>query len=455
MTLSQDYVFYHLKCYRWHIVLSKENVTEGEMSTELKMNIAERYKYLCMMQERYQEGNKPERSRLLDEMETMTGCHRKSLVRHMNSDLRRQKRRKQRGRTYGVEIHAALKVIAESYDYICAERLQPNLVAMAEHLAVHGELRLTVKVRQQLSQISVPTVHRIVTRLQQDQPRLPQKGPERANQLTRQVPMERIAWHETEPGHFEADMVHHCGPTATGQFVHTLQMIDIATGWSERVATLGRSYLVVADGFEHILSRLPFAVREIHTDNGAEFLNHHMLRFWPEVDPAIHLSRSRPYQKNDSRFVEQKNSTLVRAYLGYQRLDTIAHTHALNHLYDKMWLYYNFFQPVMRLAEKTVVPRPGKGNRIKRQYDKAKTPFDRLCATDCLDEGVKVHLERQRQATNPRQLRQEIYADLLQLSRLPLADPTQSEDVYQTLFRNTEAEVEQLFLPKVPVRVGD
>jgi transposase InsO family protein len=187
------------------------------------------------------------------------------------------------------------------------------------------------------------------------------------------------------------------------------------------VATLGRSYLVVADGFEHILSRLPFAVREIHTDNGAEFLNHHMLRFWPEVDPAIHLSRSRPYQKNDSRFVEQKNSTLVRAYLGYQRLDTIAHTRALNHLYDKMWLYY----------------------------------FDRLCATDCLDEGVKVHLERQRQATNPRQLRQEIYADLLQLSRLPLADPTQSEDVYQTLFRNTEAEVEQLFLPKVPVRVGD
>ncbi len=355
----------------------------------------------------------------------------------MKRELKRQKRRKQRGRTYGIEVHAALKVIAESYDYICAERLQPNLVTMVDQLEAHGEISVTPQVRKQLSQISISTVRRVVARLQQDQPRLPQKGVERANQLARQVPMERIDWHESKPGHFEADMVHHCGTTASGQFVHTLQMIDVTTGWSERVATLGRSYLVVIDGFERILSRLPFAVREIHTDNGSEFLNHHMLRFWPEVDATMHLSRSRPYKKNDSRFVEQKNSTLVRAYLGYQRLDTVAHTHALNRIYDKMWLYYNFFQPVMRLAEKTVVPRPGKGNRIKRCYDRAKTPFERLCATDCLDEHLQVQLERQRDATNPRRLRQDIYDDLLQLRQLPLADPTQSEDVALTLLQKT------------------
>lgn len=425
------------------------------MSTELKMNIDERYKYLLMMQKRYRRAGKVERSRLLDEMEMMTGCHRKSLVRHMKTDLRRQKRRKQRGRTYGVEVHAVLKVIAESYDYICAERLQPNLVTMAEQLAAHGEVQPTAKVQEQLSQISISTVRRIVTRLQQDQPRLPQKGPERANQLARQVPIARIAWHESEPGHFEVDMVHHCGPSASGQFVHTLQMIDVATGWSERVATLGRSYLVVADAFERILSRLPFAVREIHTDNGSEFLNHHLLRFWSTLDLDIALSRSRPYQKNDSRFVEQKNSTLVRAYLGYQRLDSVAHTRALNQLYDKMWFYYNFFQPVMRLAEKTVVPQPGKVNRIKRKYDQAQTPFERLCATKRLDEHLGEQLERQRQATNPRQLRREIYDDLRRLSRLPAADPTKSEDVYQTLFQKTESEVGQLFSPKVPAIAGD
>ncbi len=128
------------------------------MSTEIKMTIEERYKYLQMMQNRYRQAKKAERSRLLDEMEIMTGCHRKSLVRHMKSELKRQKRRKQRGRIYGVEIHAALKVIAESYDYICAERVQPNLISMAEQLEAHGELRLTSKTREQLGQISVPTV---------------------------------------------------------------------------------------------------------------------------------------------------------------------------------------------------------------------------------------------------------------------------------------------------------
>jgi len=405
------------------------------MSTEIKMTIKERYKYLQMMQKRYRQAKKRERSRLLDEMEIMTGCHRKSLVRQMNGELKRQKRQKQRGRTYGVEIHGALKVIAESYDYICAERLQPNLNNMAKQLEAHGELSVTSKTREQLGQISVSTVRRIIHRLQQDQPRLPQKGVQRANQLAQQVPMERIAWNETKPGHFEADMVHHCGSTASGQFVHTLQMIDVATGWSERVATLGRSFLVVGNGFERILNRLPFDVREIHTDNGSEFLNHHMLRFWPEVDPTIHLSRSRPYKKNDSRFVEQKNSTLVRAYLGYQRLDTVAHTNALNRLYDKMWLYYNFFQPVMRLEQKTVVSRPGKGHRIKRQYDQAKTPFERLCATNSLDEHLQAQLKCRRDATNPRQLRQEIYDDLWRLSRLPVGDPTQREDVSLTLFQ--------------------
>lgn len=419
------------------------------MSTELKMTIDERYKYLQMMQRRYREADKNERSRLLDEMEVLTSCHRKSLVRQMNkSDLKRQPRRKQRSRNYGVEVHAALKVVAESYDYICAERLQPNLVGMVEQLTAHGELQLTATVRQQLSEVSVSTVRRILARLEQDQPRLPQKGAERANQVARQIPIERIAWHEQEPGHFEVDMVHHCGTSASGHFVHTLQMIDVATGWSERVATLGRSYVVMGDGFERILRRLPFAVREIHTDNGSEFLNHHLLRFWSELDSTIELSRSRPYQKNDSRFVEQKNSSLVRAYLGYQRLDTVRHTLALNYLYDKMWFYYNFFQPVMRLAEKIVVPRPQKGNRIKRHYDQPQTPFDRLCTTKQLDEAVKVQLQRQRQATNPRLLRQEIYDGLWQLSRLPAADPTQGQDVYQTLLPKVETDVEQLFAPQ-------
>jgi hypothetical protein len=206
--------------------------------------------------------------------------------------------------------------------------------------------------------------------------------------------MKRIPWNEPEPGHFETDLVHHCGPSASGEYVHTLQLVDVTTGWSERVAVLGRSYRVMRAGFERCLERLPFSVLELHPDNGSEFFNHHLIRFFRDVVQDVDLSRSRPYFKNDNRNVEQKNSTLVRAYLGYDRLDTVEQTRVLNLLYDKMWLYYNFFQPVMHLAEKTVIPVEGRSARVKRRYDQAQTPFDRLCATNAISNQNRHRLLR-------------------------------------------------------------
>ncbi len=306
------------------------------MSTDDKMTIDERRKYLRRMKKRYVHASRKERSRLLDEMEAVTELHRKSLIRLMNSDLERKPRRKQRGRTYGPEVDDALRVISESVDYICAERITPNLVWLANHLAAHDELQMSAPLLEQLGTISVSTVSRILARIRQDEPRLPRKGPRRANRLTADIPMRRIPWDEQEPGHLEADLVHHCGPSASGEYVCTIQLIDVATGWSERRAVLGRSYLVMEDAFRYILPHLPFPVREIHPDNGSEFFNHHLLRFWRELVRGVTLSRSRPYQKNDNRFVEQKNFTLVRAYLGNERLDTVAQTLAVNRLYDSL-----------------------------------------------------------------------------------------------------------------------
>ncbi len=349
-----------------------------------KMTIDERWKYLRIARQRYKQGSEKERTELLDEMEQVTRMHRKSLIRRMNGSLTRKKRRQQRQRTYGPEVDDALRVIAESLDYICAERLQPGLVKTAQHLAQHGELEVTPALLEQLGRISVSTVRRIIQRVRQDEPRLPRQGPERANRATKGVPMTRIPWNEQEPGHFEVDLVHHCGPSASGEYVHTLQMIDVATGWSERVAVLGRSQVVMEDGFLRILARLPFPVIEIHPDNGSEFFNHHLVRFWRETVKGVHLSRSRPYHKDDNRFVEQKNSTLVRAYLGSDRLDSVAQTIALNQLYDMMWLYYNFFQPAMRLTEKIVVATSDGTSRVKRRYDQAQTPLDRLYDTSAV-----------------------------------------------------------------------
>lgn len=403
------------------------------MSNEERMTIDERRKYLRQMQKRYAPACAAERSDLLSEMAIVTSLHRKSLIRLMASDLVRQPRRTQRGRTYKAEVDDALRVIAESYDYPCAERLQPNLMSMAQQLAQHGELRLSDTLRQQLDAISVSTVGRILQRIRQDEPHLPRKRPERANQVTREVPMRRIAWDEDEPGHFEVDLVHHCGPRADGDFMHSLQMIDVATGWSERVALLGRSYLVMEAGFERCRTRLPFAVREIHSDNGSEFLNHHLLRFWKEVVRNVDLSRSRPYQKNDNRFVEQKNYSLVRAYLGNERLDSVPQVMAANHLYDQMWLYYNLFQPVMRMTEKIIHVAEDGSHRVERHFDQARTPFDRLCATSAIAPARRVELERVRNRTNPRRLRLEINDRLEHIFTLPAANAGASQDVYDLL----------------------
>ena len=403
------------------------------MSDEDRMTIDERRKYLRMMKKRYAQADRKERGGMLDEMGAVTGLHRKSLIRLMNGNLARKRRLKQREKSYGPEVDDALRVIAESLDHICAERLTPNLVWMAQHLAAHGEMEVTPQLLQKLEQISISTVRRRLARLQQDQPRLPRKGPERANRVARDIPMKRIPWDEPEPGHFEVDLVHHRGPSPSGEYVHTLQMIDVTTGWSERMAALGRSYLVMEAAFRRILARLPFPVLEIHPDNGSEFLNDHLVRFFRETVRDLQLSRSRPYHKNDNRNVEQKNSTLVRAYLGCDRLDTVEQTQVLNLLYDKMWLYYNLFQPVMHLTEKIIIPVEERPTRVKRRYDQAQTPFDRLCATHAISHEDRHRLQALRDQTNPRQLRQEIYDLLDHLFTLPCAAPGITQDVYQTL----------------------
>lgn len=293
------------------------------MPTEDEMTVSERRKYLKRMKPLYIKAERTEQSRMLTEMEQVTGLHRKSLLRLLHAPtLERKKREKGRGRTYGLAVEQVILVVWESLDYVCAERLTPVLLSTAEHLARFRSVRLTSEVRERLAQISEATVTRILYKYRSRKQRLPQKGPERANQVRKPVPMKRIPWETSETGHFEVDLVQHSGESGEGIFAFTLQMVDVATGWSERVAILGKGQQAMEGGFRHILQRLPFAVKELHPDNGSEFFNHHLVRFWGEAITGLMLSRSRPYQKNDNRFVEQKNATLVRQYarghsLGY------------------------------------------------------------------------------------------------------------------------------------------
>ncbi len=391
------------------------------MSNPEKMTIDERRKYLKRMQARYRRADREKQSALLDEMEVMTELHRKSLIRLMQAEnLDRQPRRVQRGLTYDYTVDEALRILAETSDYVCAERLKPALPWLADNLAAHRELHLTAHLRELLEAISISTLRRRLARLTPEQPRLPRKHPTGRSRLAQEIPMGRIPWDEATPGHWETDLVHHSGPSTHGDYVHTLQLIDVATGWSERVAIFGRSQRAMEAGFRRIMVRLPFPILEIHPDNGSEFLNDHLVRFFRDKVKGVQLSRSRPYQKNDNRFVEQKNHTLVRAFFGDVRFDTLAHQKLLEQLYDQMWWYYNFFQPVLHLTEKQRIEQEGQV-RYRRKWDEAQTPFERLCATPVLKKSAQMRLRKQRDAINPRRLRKEIYDLRDRLFDLPLA----------------------------------
>lgn len=389
-----------------------------------EMNIDERRKYLKLMAKRYWGADREARGQLLTEMEAVMGLHRKSLIRLLGEPtLERHPRATSRGRTYGPVVSDVIGVVWESLDYVCAERLKPILLPTARHLAGFGEVRLTPESEMHLAKISRATVQRLLIKRTQDVYRLPRRGPDQANRIAREIPMGRLPWQIEEPGHFEVDLVHHCGEATTGEYVHTLQIVDIATGWSERVAVLGRSQRAMEAGFRHILERLPFPILRLHPDNGPEFLNDHLIRFWGEEIVGLKLSRSRPYHKNDNRFVEQKNDTLVRAYLGHRRLDTQEQCEALGALYEEMWLYYNLFQPVLHLIGKEVVE-----NRIKRKWDDAQTPFQRVLASQVLQREQEAKLWALYAQTNPRQLRRQIYWAIGRLWDKPKGAPDQISD---------------------------
>ena len=417
------------------MVLSNENDTEGTMSARKRMSAESLSEYLAVMHQRYLQADRKGRSKLLDELQAVTGRDRKHLIKLMSKGhFARKERGKERGSTYGLDVRHALSVIAEALDYICPERLHGNLVWLAKHLEAQGELMLSPQLLEQLERISVSTIRRLLAAVAKDQYFLPRPKPRPGSAIARQIPMTRLPWDEAQPGHFEVDLVFHSGDDASGEFACSLHMVDVATGWSEIAAILGRSQLVVGDGFQRILDRLPFPVLQLHPDNGGEFLNDHLLRLWRDWVPQLTWSRSRPYRKNDNRFVEAKHFPTIRRLLGYQRLDTVEQVNAMNELYEMLRLYHNLFQPVMRLTQKETIMLGDGSYRLRRRYGQPQTPFDRLCATDAIAEETRQALQQQRQVINPRKLRVQILEKADAILRMPSAkESPRSQNVYLTL----------------------
>ncbi|NLB71997.1 MAG: transposase family protein [Chloroflexi bacterium] len=239
------------------------------------------------------------------------------------------------------------------------------------------------------------------------------------------------------PGHFEVDTVHHCGDSAQGIYAYTIQLVDVASGWSEIVPVYGNSFVAMKDGFDYLFTRLPFPVLEFHPDNGSEFINNLLLKHWRELVPNLDITRSKPYRKNDNRFVEENNNSLIRAYIGPSRFDTAAQLGALRELEELLWLYHNCFLPCMRLSEKSV---SAEGN-LRKSFDSAQPPLDRLLASDLVDKSRLIELFEFRKAINPLLLREKISQSIQKLLALPCLGPQEQVDFYKTRLNVKEPSV--------------
>ena len=374
--------------------------------------------YLDAIRNRYNHGNRQEKSRILDEAERVTHRHRKALIRALRDQPRGTVMYKVgRPRRYSLEAAAALKSLWEASDRVCGKRLQPFLPELMEVLERHGELVLEREVKDQVSAMSAATIDRLLRPHRQGSLKRPFSTTKPGTLLKAAIPIRTFAqWNEDRPGFLEIDLVAHCGDSTEGQYLNTLCAVDIATGWVACRAVLGKGQQRVGGAIHHIGQSLPFPLLGLDSDNGSEFINHHLLAYCQQK--SITFTRSRPYKKNDNAHVEQKNWSVVRRLVGYDRYQSKEALVQLNRLYALVERYVNFFQPVMQLQEKH-----RQGARVRKVYDSPRTPYRRLLEQDALTQDRRQSLEQQYRQLNPVKLLREIDKELDRLWQLAHTPP--------------------------------
>lgn len=352
---------------------------------------------------RYLKAAKSGKARILDEFVAATGYHRKYAIRVLKhgrkaTGLRKKGRRKE----YQGEVVVALTRIWEICGRICSKRLKPYLPEIVAVLERHQELSLCAEVKSQLLRMSRSTIDRCLRPARFEEKRHGLSTTKPGTLLKKAIPIRTFAdWDDARPGFVEVDLVAHCGESVEGQFLNTLTTTDVSTGWTECVAVLHRSQQLVFAAIQTMRQRLPFALLGLDSDNGGEFINDLLYRYCQHEQ--ITFTRSRPYKKNDQAHVEQKNWSVVRHLIGYDRFETQAELQLLNSIYQDLRLYVNFFQPVLKLIGKEQV-----GKKVVKRYDEAATPYQRVLNAQLVDLKVKARLCHQYLQLNPVALRIEI-----------------------------------------------
>lgn len=392
------------------------------MVTE-KMSLSSRIEYLKKVKSRYLKANKEEKSSMLDEFCKNTGYVRKYAIRRLapqNAVDPPKVINRKRGCHYTNNDIYWLSKIWEIMDYPCGQRLEPILPEMINVLTAFNELAIPNDVAEKLKSIKSDTIDKRLKPYKTKLKRKINSTTKPGSLIKKQIPIRTVSWNEARIGCCELDLVAHCGDSAQGEFINSLTLTDILTGWTENTAFLGKAQKRIMDGLDNIQERLPFQLKAIDPDNGSEFINWQLFNYCMERE--VEFTRGRPYQKNDNAHVEQKNWTHVRKVFGYKRRETEHELNIMNDLYEnELRLYKNFFMPNIKLINKK---RTGKhGEKIKKVYDKAKTPYQRVLECSYIDEKNKNRLKEDYMKLNPAELRRNIIAKINKLNKLKINKP--------------------------------
>ena len=306
---------------------------------------------------RYKRATKrAEKSALITELCTTCNWHRKHAIRALKKFKRFTKPKpKKRGRPSKYNIPAViepLKRIWLAAGQPCSKLLKPTIKLWLPHYAQEfGALPLNVI--KTLRKISPATIDRIFKPMRVEYTKRGRSTTKPGTLLRRSIPIKTNQWEETRPGFFEADTVAHCGDTIAGMFIYTLNLVDIATGWTEQRAVWGKGEAGVLEQIKNAQAMLPFPLKGFDCDNGSEFINHHLIKHFGDKVKPIQFTKSRPYHKDDNSHIEQKNWTHVRQWFGYHRLENQKIVPLMNNLYTTEWrLFHNFLCPSVKLIEK-------------------------------------------------------------------------------------------------------
>jgi hypothetical protein len=364
---------------------------------------ASRYEYARAVAGRYRRAGKRQKGRILDEFCAATGYTRK----HALGLLQRPPPaapapvRRPRARRYGaadVELLRACWLIA---DRICGKRLAPFLPELLARLAACAALppEATPELVARVGRVSAATVDRL---LAADRERWPERGlgtTKPGTLLKQQIPVRTSAdWDDARPGFCEMDTVAHCGPSGAGEFLFTLSLVDVCTGWVACQGVRNKSEQAVFAALGQVRRELPFPLLGLDSDNGSEFINQNLLRYCQAE--RISLTRGRPYRKNDGCHIEQKNWSVVRRLVGYGRFEGVGALAALDRVHALGRDYTNFCQPVRKLLGKT-----RQGAKVTKRYDRAQTPDRRLLATGILSPDQAARLAERYAGLSPIRLK--------------------------------------------------